>query len=369
MISAWAYADRETLKKKLHYYGFPDSTVARFEVVNDALFVVAKGDVVRSKCGKVAIVAFRGTEPVNLISWLTDADVITRPLTPDWIGEGRVHRGFFVNVEAVWDDVLRELRQGSAPEVIYVTGHSLGGAMAVLAATQLRSMDEFKTKMRGVYTYGQPAVGDQTFADWGTKTIGSMLYRHVYHHDLVPQLPPTTTGYFVHFGHEHRSTGRHEDEITWTCSENTRPVRFALWAGLGALLEFAARRTTLFDWIPFPNSIGDHSPAFYVNTSRNYARATTNACLSTKKPAPPRDAPPARGAPPKCFANATRVVAILCLPKIPSAPISSLSLLIAMVEAPDGGDARLWRAARGREVYRSRRRGILAERQVRRSSW
>ncbi len=285
VISAWAYADRETLKKKLHYYGFPDSTVARFEVVNDALFVVAKGDVVRSKCGKVAIVAFRGTEPVNLISWLTDADVITRPLTPDWIGEGRVHRGFFVNVEAVWDDVLRELRQGSAPEVIYVTGHSLGGAMAVLAATQLRSMDEFKTKMRGVYTYGQPAVGDQTFADWGTKTIGSMLYRHVYHHDLVPQLPPTTTGYFVHFGHEHRSTGRHEDEITWTCSENTRPVRFALWAGLGALLEFAARRTTLFDWIPFPNSIGDHSPAFYVNTSRNYARATTNACLSTKKPA------------------------------------------------------------------------------------
>jgi hypothetical protein len=38
---------------------------------------------------------------------------------------------------------------------------------------------------------------------------------------------------------------------------------------VGALCEFATRRTTWLRWIPFSSSIDDHSPAFYIATSRN----------------------------------------------------------------------------------------------------
>jgi hypothetical protein len=282
VVSAWSYADEAALQKKLRFYGFPECTVRPCTVTNDALFIVATAYVVRSRCGRLAIVAFRGTEPINLISWLTDSDVITCTPPPEWETKSRIHRGFFSNFEAVWDDVAAELRSvpdgGNAVEKIYVTGHSLGGAMAVLAGAHLLSVKDLGPKLQGVYTYGQPAVGDETFAGWGQRRFGKMLFRHVYEHDVVPQLPPTSTGKFVHFGHEHRSSGHGEDKL-WRCEKHAiGPVRFALAAGVGALLDYVARRTTAFSWIPFPNSIGDHSPAFYVRTSRNYARAKSNTC-------------------------------------------------------------------------------------------
>jgi hypothetical protein len=268
VIAAWSYGSARALEEKLQRSGFPGCTVREAAVTNDALFIVATAYVVQSACGRLAIVAFRGTEPVNLVSWLTDADVIVRDLPATWFGKGVVHRGFLANLEPIWEDIQIALREMPRLEAIYVTGHSLGGAMAVLAAARLHASVHYRDRLEGIYTYGQPAVGDGTFAGWAGEAFGAKLYRHVYHHDIVPHLPPTTTGDFVHFGSEYRSDGAVTHEV-WKPSATLRPLGFALFAVLGAVCEFATRRTTWLRWIPFRSSIDDHSPAFYVTTSRN----------------------------------------------------------------------------------------------------
>jgi hypothetical protein len=266
VISAWSYATRKTFESKLRRNGFPHCTVSEAAVTNDALFIVATAYVVRS--GGLAIIVFRGTEPVNLVSWLTDADVITRDVPRNWEAAGKVHRGFLANLEAVWDGLQAGLADAPPLEAVYVTGHSLGGAMAILTAARLLRT-HYEQKLKGIYTYGQPAVGDHAFANWGAKHIGDRLFRHIYNHDLVPHLPPTSSGTFVHFGAEYHSTGRATQETWMAARKPIRPVQFVLFAALGAVLEYAARRTTAFRRLPFQHSIEDHSPAFYISTSRN----------------------------------------------------------------------------------------------------
>lgn len=286
-ISAWSYSDPRTLSRKLHFYGLPGNTVAGFSVTNHALFVVATAYVVRSRCGRLAIIAFRGTEPINLASWLTDADVITQDVPASWNARGEVHRGFLANLEAVWDDVEDQLGrtpEGAAPvEAIYITGHSLGGAMAVLAAAQLLRSPDRAARLRGVYTYGQPAVGDHAFAAWGSRAFGEILFRHVYNRDLVPRLPPRSTGRFEHFGVEYHSrplprngAGPEQPPEGWSkrpAGQETGLLRFVLLSAGGAVLEFATRRTQWLSRLRFPSSIDDHFPAFYLKTSRDHAHA------------------------------------------------------------------------------------------------
>jgi metal-dependent amidase/aminoacylase/carboxypeptidase family protein len=94
---------------------------------------------------------------------------------------------------------------GRAPlERLYITGHSLGAAMAVLAAAKI-AIDEspsLRHRLHGVYTFGQPAVGDTRFATQCKGLFGDRLYRHIYAADVVPCLPPAWDGRFVHFGEE-----------------------------------------------------------------------------------------------------------------------------------------------------------------------
>jgi hypothetical protein len=88
-------------------------------------------------------------------------------------------------------------------EAIYVTGHSLGGAMAFVAALALVG-DPLWKKVRGVYTYGQPMVIDSREEEKFHKLIGSAVYRHVYYNDIVPHLPPLSTSLFDHVGEAYR---------------------------------------------------------------------------------------------------------------------------------------------------------------------
>ncbi len=181
VVAGWAYADGQTLADKIQHYGFEAGAyVQQFSVINEAMLVVARAYLVRSKDGRAGILAFRGTEPVNAINWLTNAHTEARP----FYGRGVVHHGFHTNLEALWsyiDAALREaIAGGSAPgngaaagtspplqrlEHLYVTGHSLGGAMAVLAAARIfrdGDLASFRPLVRGVYTFGQPLVGDRS---------------------------------------------------------------------------------------------------------------------------------------------------------------------------------------------------------------
>jgi hypothetical protein len=72
-----------------------------------------------------------------------------------------------------------------------VTGHGLGGAFAILAATDIKSLYQ---STDAVYTFGQPRVGNDAFASYYAKYLPD-TYRVINNADIVPHLPATNAGY------------------------------------------------------------------------------------------------------------------------------------------------------------------------------
>ena len=96
---------------------------------------------------KVACVAFRGTEPAQWSDIKADLK-IRKVKCPT----GFVHRGFRDALNEVWEDVSAWLSKVKC-EHVFFTGHSLGGALATLAASR------WNTETTHLYTFGSPRVG------------------------------------------------------------------------------------------------------------------------------------------------------------------------------------------------------------------
>jgi hypothetical protein len=288
VIAGWSYSDGAVLARQLKYYGLPGVTVEEIAIRNPAMYIVATAFFVRSACGRVGILSFRGTEPTNIISWLTDADVNPR----NFSGTGFVHRGFYANLRALWEDLSESLERAVAEqrgngsvnghgnggveraplEKLFLTGHSLGAAMAVLAAAKIFKDEAapLADLLQGVYTFGQPAVGDAEFARHYAPRFGKRLFRHDYHFDAVPRLPPASTGEYVHFG-ELRVTS---DTAKGWQSQPTLSAqsRFLAWTAISVFASFVGRRIPALTWLDakvFRYSVfDDHSPTRYIDTSR-----------------------------------------------------------------------------------------------------
>lgn len=125
------------------------------------------------------VLAFRGTN--ELRDWLVNLSALPQR----WPRGGLVHRGFLRALLQVWRPLRQQLRQCAGP--LFVTGHSLGGALATLAGAML--------KPRAIYTFGAPRVGDGAFA----ASLHAPLYRIENRRDVVPRMP--TRGPLLQFVH------------------------------------------------------------------------------------------------------------------------------------------------------------------------
>lgn len=81
---------------------------------------------------------------------------------------------------------------------IVPTGHSLGGALAVITALELSLI--YPKKVQSIYNYGCPRLGNLQLMNY-LKTIVPTVYRIVHYKDLVPHLPPIDFKY-MHAAHE-----------------------------------------------------------------------------------------------------------------------------------------------------------------------
>jgi len=127
----------------------------------------------------MAILAFRGTEP-NLKDIKADVKARLTDFTHNGNKEW-MHSGYLSQFNALRQDIGDELeKDGVSGLQLFITGHSLGGALAITAVKFLAS------DITGAcYTFGSPPVGTKTF-DHDIKTP---IYRVINHVDIVPRLP------------------------------------------------------------------------------------------------------------------------------------------------------------------------------------
>lgn len=177
--ASYAYESASDIKiKALGEWGFDDF---HFIKRADIQCFVASTD-------KIVVLAFRGTEVDKYHDILSDADLA---LT-DGYG-GKVHKGFkqaYGKVRRVVGDKLKA--HNADQKTVWLTGHSLGGAIAMLAAYDLM---EQGYKVNGVYTIGQPRVGNHAFARAFDKRLKNKCFRFIDKDDKVPEVPLKEFGY------------------------------------------------------------------------------------------------------------------------------------------------------------------------------
>jgi hypothetical protein len=265
IAAGWAYAPPDSFQQVMVRRGLstekqPPKLV---EVVNDAMFVCAKAYV--TKVGTGAIIAFRGTEPTNIINWLADGQTgkVAFHANGDDAPNGKVHDGFYRNLRAVFPLVLEQL-DALKPEWLYITGHSYGGAIAVLAGALLADYEEQKkagfdgwfNKLKGVFTFGQPLVGDAKFAEKYGGRLKGRLVRFIYETDVVPHVPPRFDGW-VHFGQEYWAP----DGTQWKKEQSLLDKLRGLAAEVRAPVEMVSQNLLV------PRVIRDHAPNNYIRVS------------------------------------------------------------------------------------------------------
>lgn len=136
------------------------------------------------------VLCFRGTEPDEFSDILADLNAV-----PDKAElAGYVHDGFQTEVDKVWKEIVDHIDVYLGDRKLFLTGHSLGGAMATIAASRLMDI------VSALYTYGSPRVGTKSFVS----ALKVTHYRHVNNNDIVTCVPP----YPLYF---HHSESRYMD--------------------------------------------------------------------------------------------------------------------------------------------------------------
>jgi hypothetical protein len=287
VAAAYSYAsDVGTLATLMTRLGLEECTCYTVSEAVDALLIDAHAALVQSRDGSVVLLAFRGTPPMGAISWLIDIDTSPQNIVLSNVRDDartdaghQVHAGFYRNVRSIRYAVLDALLRARAgrsvvpdgPAVehpmqhLYITGHSLGGAMACLFTVMLRAdpserARELTQLHRATCTFGQPMVGTTAFsAEARRRGLGGRFARYVYRKDPVVRCPPRLAGTYAHFGMEYRYGE------SWS---QPGPLTRQSAAGvieLAALPEAAMLRRTVLRRIPLPGpSLDDHNPQNYV---------------------------------------------------------------------------------------------------------
>jgi len=150
-----------------------------FDVQDTQCFVCANKELI--------LLAFRGTKSIR--DWITDA----KAAFVSWRTFGKVHKGFHKALNYVWDDVITCIQDfHTNGQSVWLTGHSLGGALATLAFPQIVGLH---MDVRGMYTFGQPRTGNKTFAARFDAKHRYRSFRVVNNEDLVTRIPPRLMTY------------------------------------------------------------------------------------------------------------------------------------------------------------------------------
>jgi len=146
------------------------------------------------------VVAFRGTESPTSIDGLKDillTDALNLLLVPEGrlghdlaaAGVGaRFHKGFADAIADIWPPLAAaiEAEVNRRDRPLWLTGHSLGGALALYAAWLLKRRF---ISVHEVCTFGAPMIGNEAARDAFNREFAGRIFRYVNGRDPVPKLP------------------------------------------------------------------------------------------------------------------------------------------------------------------------------------
>ena len=252
LVNAWwlaeaatlVYADEAFVHSRFAQAGFPE--LWYFDGESTDCFLAANDQVV--------ILAFRGTEsrprPGSKDSRNIWADVKTDldVLPVDTGRRMKVHQGFQRALDEVWQDLLVVLKRVHRPSrTLWLTGHSLGAALATLAAERYK-------KAQGLYTFGSPRVGNKRFRE----LFPVKSYRVVHNNDIVTELP--LPGIYFHVGElwyiDSRGNLHHDPKLTERFSDGIRAEL--------QNIKHTFQDAPLGEFQFVPGGIKDHIPLFYA---------------------------------------------------------------------------------------------------------
>jgi len=131
--------------------------------------------------------SFRGTNEIG--DWLDNINVFATQVL-----FGKFHRGFWNSVEDIWEPIhtrYSKLRL-EKKRPLFITGHSLGGAMATVAVARFVHDD---LPFSSVYTFGQPRVLERETARIFNAECKSRYFRFHNNNDIVTRVPARLMGY------------------------------------------------------------------------------------------------------------------------------------------------------------------------------
>lgn len=158
------------------------------------LWNTAHGFMGVDKIGKRAVIAFRGTDAISqLFRELINHELVPHPDLP-----GALVNGFFLQAAQSLDlfvrHALQRLRETCSDCSLFFTGHSLGGAMAMVMAhhIMIKAADLVQNRTIVAYTFGQPRVGNSVHAN-SVNELLPRFFRVVNAADVVPHVPACDT--------------------------------------------------------------------------------------------------------------------------------------------------------------------------------
>ena len=149
--------------------------------------------------GDVVVAAFCGS--MSPLDWAIDC-VVQKWTSPERVSESSAatcHLGFLAQYLGVCDGVRRavaeELSKAKSPKTLLVTGHSLGGGIAAMAACELARLPEARDAHVSLITFGSPRAGNLRFARCVAEAVQGRAYRVQNDFDIITTVPPMCFNY------------------------------------------------------------------------------------------------------------------------------------------------------------------------------
>lgn len=273
------YNDESDIQNQVNEWNSQDPSLrltVDVEDIDDFRFMALSND-------DFLIVAFRGSS--NLANWLTDFDIILMPFENN--ENALVHQGFYLSVLLMQEKLQQVVNmRRNKDQPVYITGHSLGAAQAILTAFTCPELQDFVN----VTTFGEPKVGDSGLTVLFNAALNSCpaskeskIFRNVNGWDPVPSVPIFYgTHLYYHEGYFYLYAK--SDGDMYEIRQTHRPFDAAIIGGL------PEGQSALPQWHIYYHSIGLYisnalanvnNPVF--STEHNQSRSLQSVVASMEK--------------------------------------------------------------------------------------